>query len=221
MTTGPITVIPAPATHLVVISQPPALVTPGTTFGFVVAAEDDFGNIATATPAQIAVAVPSGSGAVLGGTTSVTPAGGEATFSGLDAHRVERWVALTVTSTGLTSVDDQRREVTTPAVLAFATSSVTVNPDGGHGRDSRSSRTGGYDGAISVNVATSNGTAVAGVNYTAVNQVLSFAAGQNSQTVTVPISSTDFVLETVTVNLTLEQPGSQRRRSAASRRPRW
>ena len=56
MTTGPITVIPAPATHLVVITQPPSLVTPGTTFGFVVAAEDDFGNVATGYTGTISVA---------------------------------------------------------------------------------------------------------------------------------------------------------------------
>ena len=55
-------------------------------------------------------------------------------------------------------------------------------------------------------MATSNGTAVAGVNYTAVNQVLNFAAGQNSQTVTVPISGNNSS-SNVTVNLTLSNPG--------------
>ena len=49
--------------------------------------------------------------------------------------------------------------------------------------------TSGYQGAVTVNVSTSGGTAVAGVNYTAINQVLSFAAGQGSQTFTIPIKN--------------------------------
>jgi hypothetical protein len=68
-------------------------------------------------------------------------------------------------------------------------------------------RTGGYTGATSVNVVTSNGTAVAGVNYTSVSQVLSFAAGQNSQTVMVPITNLSTLASSVTVNLTLSNPG--------------
>ena len=50
-------------------------------------------------------------------------------------------------------------------------------------------RSGLYTGAVSVNVATVNGTAKAGVNYTAVSQTVNFAAGQNSQTVTIPIKN--------------------------------
>jgi hypothetical protein len=57
-------------------------------------------------------------------------------------------------------------------------------------------------------VATTTGTAVAGVNYTPINQVLSFAAGQTSQTVTVPVSNTGAIATPLTVSIALSQPGS-------------
>jgi hypothetical protein len=206
VTTGPITVIPAPATHLVVITQPPSLVTPGGTFGFVVAAEDDFGNISTGYTGTVSVAAPSGSGATLGGTTSVTPHNGQATFSGLTLTETNGGVALTVTTTGLTSTTTNVVSVTTPAALAFAVSSVTVNQGAGDAAI-EVMRTGGYAGAISVTVATSNGTAIAGVNYTSVDQVLNFAAGQNSQTVMIPIGSNSTLTSNVSFTVSLSNPG--------------
>lgn len=48
-------------------------------------------------------------------------------------------------------------------------------------------RTQGLDGAVSVTYATSNNSAIAGVNYTATAGTLDFAAGESSKTVTVPI----------------------------------
>ena len=202
--TGPITVIPAPATHLVVITQPPSLVTPGGTFGFVVAAEDDFGNISTAYAGAISVSAPSP--AVLGGTTTVTPHNGEATFSGLTLTEPNGGVALTVTSTGLPSATTDVVSVTTPAVLGFAVGSVTVNQTAGTA-SIQVMRTGGYTGAISVHVTSSNGTAAAGVDYTAVDQVLNFAAGQNSLPVSVPLNPSASITTSLNFNLTLSNPG--------------
>jgi subtilisin-like proprotein convertase family protein len=203
---GPITVTPAPATHLVLISGPPALVTPGTSFGFIVAAEDDFGNIATAYAGNFVVSVPSGSGATLGGTTSVTPANGEVTFSGLTLTESSGAVALSVASTGLTGVTTNPVSVTTPAQIAFAQGSVTVNQTAGTATV-QLVRSGGYEGAVSVQFATSNGTAVAGVNYTAVNQTVSFAAGLNSLSVVIPVTNTGSS-SGGTVNLSLSSPGA-------------
>jgi subtilisin-like proprotein convertase family protein len=207
VTTGPITVIPAPATHLVLISEPPTIATPGSSFGFIVAAEDTFGNISASYSGQIFVAVPTGSGATLQGTTSLTPVNGEVTFSGLTLTETNGAVPLSVTSTGLTSVTTTSVAVTTPAQLAFATGSVTVNDDAGTA-SIQVVRSGGYAGPVSVTVATSNGTAVAGVNYTAVSQVLNFASGQNSQTVTVPITNTGTLSTGLTVNIGLFSPGT-------------
>ncbi len=206
VTTGPITVIPAPATHLVVIMQPKPLVTPGSAFGFVVAAEDGFGNITTGYTSTMTVTVPAGSGASLAGTTTVTPIGGEATFSGLTLTESNGGVALLVTSGGF-SVSTNSVSVTTPAQVAFAASTVTVNQSAGQAAI-QVVRSGGYTGPITVNIATSNGSAVAGVNYTPVNQVLSFAQGQDSQTVMVLINSSSSISTPVTVNLSLSSPGT-------------
>ena len=71
-----------------------------------------------------------------------------------------------------------------------------------------------------MNLTTSNGTAVAGVNYTPVNQVLNFAAGQNSQTVMIPVTNTGSSSSGLTVNLARAAP-DQTPLWAASRRRRW
>ena len=52
------------------------------------------------------------------------------------------------------------------------------------------------------------GTAVAGVNYTPVSQVLNFAAGQNSQMVMIPVINTGALPTPVTVTIALSSPGS-------------
>jgi hypothetical protein len=57
-------------------------------------------------------------------------------------------------------------------------------------------------------VATSGGTAIAGVNYTAVNsQLLNFAAGQTSQTVTIPIKNGGLLTSNKTISVALSNPG--------------
>ena len=67
-------------------------------------------------------------------------------------------------------------------------------------------RTGDTTTAGSVSFATSDGTATAGSDYTAVTQTVNFAAGETTQTVNIPVL-TDAVTETTeTVNLTLSSP---------------
>jgi hypothetical protein len=63
-------------------------------------------------------------------------------------------------------------------------------------------RTGGA-GAATVELATTGGTAIAGADYTAVNQTLSFAAGQMSKTVMVAITDDALAEVSETVSLTL------------------
>ncbi len=96
---------------------------------------------------------------------------------------------------------------TTPAQVAFQTGTVTIDDAAGTA-SVQVVRTGGYTGPISVHITTSNGTAVAGVNYTAVNQVVSFADGQNSQTVPISIANVGALASGLTVNLALSSPGS-------------
>ncbi len=97
--------------------------------------------------------------------------------------------------------------VTTPAQVAFATGTVTVNETAGVAAV-QVVRTGGYTGAITVHIATTTGTAVPGVNYTPVSQSLSFAAGQSSLMVMIPVINTGALPTPVTVTIALSSPGT-------------
>jgi hypothetical protein len=68
-------------------------------------------------------------------------------------------------------------------------------------------RTAGAASAVTVNYASSDGTAVAGTDYGAVAGPLVFAAGQTSATFDVPIVDTALAEGNRTVNLTLAAPG--------------
>ena len=68
-------------------------------------------------------------------------------------------------------------------------------------------RTGGSSGAVSATFTTSNGTAIAGQDYTGVSQTINFADGDAaSKTVTVSITDDALVESAETVNLTLSNP---------------
>jgi hypothetical protein len=60
--------------------------------------------------------------------------------------------------------------------------------------------------AQSVTFTTSDGTALAGTDYTAVNAVVSFAVGESSKSVSIPILADTIVEGNETVNLTLSNP---------------
>ena len=57
-------------------------------------------------------------------------------------------------------------------------------------------------------MATSGGTAAPGVNYTPINQVVNFAAGQNTQSITIPVKNVGTLAQTVTVNVILSSPSA-------------
>jgi hypothetical protein len=59
---------------------------------------------------------------------------------------------------------------------------------------------------VNVTLATSNLTAAAGSDYTAVNTTVAFTAGQTSKTVTVPILNDTTVEGVESLNLTLSNP---------------
>jgi len=207
VTTGPITVVPAPATQLAVTTQPPPVVAAGATFGLVVVANDQNGNLAQSFNGTVSVALPSGSGSTLGGTTSVTAVNGTATFMNLTLTASSSPVTLLVTSSGLTGTTTNSITVTTSAHLALGASSVTVNETAGSVTITVL-RSGGYQGPVSVNIATSGGTAVAGKNYTAINQLLNFSQGQNSQTVKITIKNVGQFATPLTFNVVLSNPGT-------------
>src|SRR5207249_3670344 len=64
-------------------------------------------------------------------------------------------------------------------------------------------RNSGSQGTVSVNYATSDGSATAGVSYTAVSGTLTFADGVTSQSFTIPILSGAAGRGNQTVNVTL------------------
>lgn len=63
-------------------------------------------------------------------------------------------------------------------------------------------------GVASVQVSTANGSAIAGSDYSAISTTLSFAAGETSQSVTIPILDDDIVEGSETFTLLLSNPSS-------------
>jgi hypothetical protein len=109
------------------------------------------------------------------------------------------WATLsTPRSAVLTIVDDE-----TPSTLAFKTASYSVN-EAGVTATITVSRVGASVGVVGVHYATSNGTALAGTDYTATSGDLSWAAGNMAdKTFTIPIADDAFYQGNLTVNLTL------------------
>jgi hypothetical protein len=104
-------------------------------------------------------------------------------------------------STVLTITDDD------PAgALAFA-SAVYTAAEGGPAAVITVTRTGGTASGVTVQYATTNGTAIAGADYVNRAGTLTFAAGQTSRTFTVPILDDSLGEPVETVHLTLGSPG--------------
>jgi Ca2+-binding RTX toxin-like protein len=95
---------------------------------------------------------------------------------------------------------------TNPGVLSFSAPTYTVTENGVQATLTVV-RTGGSDGAVTVRLATANGTATAGNDYTSVNTTISFADGDTTaKTITIPISDDTLVESNETVKLTLSNP---------------
>ena len=98
--TSAVTVNAGTATQLVVTSQPSGVIA-GQSFGFNVAAEDNFGNVATFN-GTVTVALANNPGSTtLGGTLTATASQGVATFSGLKLNVADTGYTLQVTGSGL------------------------------------------------------------------------------------------------------------------------
>lgn len=94
-----------------------------------------------------------------------------------------------------------------PGSLRFATASSTVSEGGGQ-VSVTVQRVGGDDGAVSVQYATSNGSATAGSDYTATSGTLNWADNDdNPKAFTVPILEDNLQESNETFNLTLSNPG--------------
>ncbi|WP_218653149.1 ELWxxDGT repeat protein [Nostoc sp. TCL26-01] len=109
----------------------------------------------------------------------------------------------TQTTAVLTIIDNDQPK---PGTLAFSQSSFAVNEDGTAVTAVTLTRTGGSDGAVSVTVNLSNGTATAPNDYTNTPITVNFAAGETSQTFTIPIANDTLVEGNETINLSLANP---------------
>ena len=86
--------------------------------------------------------------------------------------------------------------------VKFSSATYSVN-EGTANASITVQRTDGLAGGVGVRFATGSGTATAGVDYTAVTVDLTFAAGETSKTVLIPIATDSLAESTETVNLTL------------------
>jgi uncharacterized delta-60 repeat protein len=93
-------------------------------------------------------------------------------------------------------------------VIQFSASAFSVSEATGIAPGIRVTRTGGSRGAVTARFSTSDGTAVAGSDYTPTTVTVSFADGDATpRSVIVPIVPDAVVEPDETVNLTLSQPG--------------
>ena len=96
---------------------------------------------------------------------------------------------------------------TNPGSLQFTGASFSAGEAGGSATITVS-RTGGTDGAVSIDFATSNGTATAGSDYSAMSGQLSWADGNGAtKSFSVPITNDAVDEPNETVHLTLSNPG--------------
>jgi hypothetical protein len=104
------------------------------------------------------------------------------------------------TATGTIINDDSNGK------LQFSSATYSVNEDAGS-IVITVNRVDGATSSATVDFATSNGTAVAGSDYTAVSGTLTFAHGETSRSFSIPILSDNIFEEDETINLTLSNPG--------------
>jgi len=97
-------------------------------------------------------------------------------------------------------------KATTPGAFKFASATTSVGEGAGHATI-LVERSGGQDGAVSVQYATSNGSAAAGLDYTATSGTLTWADGDEAnKSFTIPILNRHLNGPGKTVNLTLSNP---------------
>ena len=174
----------APATKLVVTTQPPASVTANAPFGLTVTAENQYGAVDTTYTGPVTLVLSGGtSGVVLGGTVTGTAANGVAAFTGLTINTAGTGYTLTASSGTLTSAKSsinvapvtatQLVVTTTPptSVTANAPFGLTVTAEDGSGKIATT-----YNGSVTLVLSGGTSGAVLGgtVTGTVVNGVAAF-----------------------------------------------
>ena len=102
----------------------------------------------------------------------------------------------------LTIIDN---DTGTPGSLRFSAATYSVN-EGGGSAVITVTRVGGSSGSVTVQYATRDGTATAGLDYTATSGTLTFADGETSKTFSIPIIDDTLIEPNETVRLRLFSP---------------
>jgi subtilase family serine protease len=153
-TSGSFTVVPAAAAVLVLSSQPGSSVTAGDNFSLSVTVEDAFANVVTGYSGSVAIALSSNpGGGTLGGTSTVTVAGGVASFNGLSLTKAGVGYTLKASSGSLPAVSTNAFSVVAAAAAQLA---ITTQP--------QASVTAGSGFGLSVAVVDAFGNQVASYN---------------------------------------------------------
>ncbi|MFM6339292.1 MAG: Calx-beta domain-containing protein, partial [Dolichospermum sp.] len=96
--------------------------------------------------------------------------------------------------------------ISASSVLAFSQPTFSVNEDGTTIQQVTVSRTGGSSGAVAATINLTNGTATAVSDYNNTSITVTFADGEISKTVTIPIINDTQFESDETINLTLTNP---------------
>ncbi len=160
------------------------------------------------------MADPSGVGqgqTFLGSTVVTTGASGNATINFTVASGLAIGTFMTLTATNESTGDSSgfsNAVAAASASVSFANAASTIDSTAGTASIDIQ-RSGNLAVAVTVGYATSNGSAVAGQDYTAVSGVVTFAPDQTDATFSIPILPNPTRPTTFsTVNLTLSQPGA-------------
>ncbi|MFM6024769.1 MAG: Calx-beta domain-containing protein, partial [Dolichospermum sp.] len=93
-----------------------------------------------------------------------------------------------------------------PGTIQFSNADYSVNENGTLVTAVTLTRTNGSDGAVSVRINLTNGTANAGSDYNNTPITVNFANGETSKTVTIPIIDDSLLESNETINLSLSNP---------------
>ena len=124
VTTDSFNVTPDAATQLAISTQPPTNTAAGATFGLVVAAEDQYGNVDPTFNANVAIALADNPGSgTLAGTLTTTASSGVASFSGLSLTAAANGYTVSATANGVTSIATSGFNITPLAATQLVVSS--------------------------------------------------------------------------------------------------
>ena len=163
------------------------------------------------------MADPSGVGqgqTFLGSTLVTTDASGTATidFTVASGLAVGTWVTVTATNQSNGDTSSFSNAISAqPVSVAFAAASFSAQSTGSMASIDVH-RSGNSAVEVAVHFATSNGSAIAGQDYTAVSGSLTFAPGQNDKIISSILANSNRPTTFSTVNLVLSQPGRRHSR---------